>query len=315
MMRLDVVVPTFNRAEGLKETLDSLLAAEVPAGMQVSITVVDNNSRDNTKEVVEEYARRFPGRVNYVFEKQQGRSAALNAGIAATCNELIGMIDDDEEIEPHWYRVVHAAFAEDEVAFVGGPYVPRWPGEPPQWIPRDYGGVVGWVDGGNERVQFGQDYPGILMGGNAVIRRSVLQAVGPYNTSLGRTDKHLLSGEDEDMYHRLLHAGAKGFYIPEMIIYHKISPDRLTKKYFRSWCFWRGVSLGLLEKTRKQSVAYLFGVPRWQYKSAARGLVSALTGLIISPKEERQAFASELALWDFLGLFYGRHFRRSSQTR
>jgi len=56
-MKLDVVIPTFNRAEGLKQTLDSLLAAEVPAGMQVLITVVDNNSRDHTKDVVADYAR------------------------------------------------------------------------------------------------------------------------------------------------------------------------------------------------------------------------------------------------------------------
>ena len=52
------------------------------------------------------------------------------------------------------------------------------------------------------------------MGGNAVIRRSMLEKVGPYKTWLGRTDKGLLSGEDEDMYHRLLAAGARGFTYP-----------------------------------------------------------------------------------------------------
>ena len=100
-MKLDVVVPTFNRASGLKQTLDSLLAAGIPGGMQVLITVVDNNSRDDTRAVVEDYALRFPGRVSYIFEKNQGRSFALNAGIAATSNELVGMIDDDEEIDEH----------------------------------------------------------------------------------------------------------------------------------------------------------------------------------------------------------------------
>jgi len=123
-MKLDVIIPTYNRAEGVKQTLDSLLAAEVPAGMQVLITVVDNNSRDDTPKVVDDYARRFPGRVNYVFEKKQGRSQALNAGIAATSYELVGMIDDDEEIEAGWYRMVYEAFSQSDVGFVGGPYVP-----------------------------------------------------------------------------------------------------------------------------------------------------------------------------------------------
>jgi len=314
-MKLDVIIPTYNRAEGVKQTLDSLLAADVPAGMQVLITVVDNNSRDKTSEVVAEYARQFPGRVNYVFEKKQGRSHALNAGIAATSNELVGMIDDDEEIESGWYRTVFEAFSQTDVEFVGGPYVPRWPGEFPKWLPPAYGSVVGWVDGGAERVPFDENYPGILMGGNGVIKRTVLAAVGPYATWLGRTDKHLLSGEDEDMYHRLLKAGARGFYLPGMIIYHKISPARLTKKYFRSWCFWRGVSLGLLERTRKQACPYLLGVPRWHYRTAARGLLTGVASLFIQPKEEREAFASELALWDFLGLFYGKHFHRAASPR
>ena len=314
-MKLDVIIPTFNRAEGVKQTLDSLLAADVPAGMQVLITVVDNNSRDKTSEVVAEYARQFPGRVNYVFEKKQGRSHALNAGIAATSYELVGMIDDDEEIESGWYRTVFEAFSQTDVEFVGGPYVPRWPGEFPKWLPPAYGSVVGWVDGGAERVPFDENYPGILMGGNGVIKRTVLDAVGPYAIWLGRTDKHLLSGEDEDMYHRLLKAGARGFYLPGMIIYHKISPARLTKKYFRSWCFWRGVSLGLLERTRKQACPYLLGVPRWHYRTAARGLLTGVASLFIQPKEEREAFASELALWDFLGLFYGKHFHRAASPR
>ena len=119
-----------------------------------------------------------------------------------------------------------------------------------------------------------------------------------------------MSGEDEELYGRLLASGAKGMYLPNLKIYHHVGPERLTKKYFRSWCFWRGVSLGLLERTRKQDCAYLFGVPRWHYRSAARGLASGVKGLFVNAKEEREAFTAELALWDFVGLFYGKHFRR-----
>ena len=185
-MKLDVVVPTFNRANGLKQTLDSLLRARIPDGMQGLIIVVDNNSRDDTRAVVEDYARRFPGRVSYVFEKNQGRSFALNAGIAATSNELVGMIDDDEEIDEHWYETVYASFESGEIDFVGGPYHPSWPGECPQWIPSSYGSVVGWVDGGEKKVPFDQNYPGILMGGNAVIRRSMLESGSAKNSSMRR---------------------------------------------------------------------------------------------------------------------------------
>ena len=214
---------------------------------------------------------------------------------------------DDEEIDREWYKLAFEAFTTRDLDFIGGPYMPRWSIPPPEWLPVKYGSVIGWVNGGDREVPFDRDYPGILMGGNAVFRRSVLLKVGLYTTWLGRTDKGLLSGEDEELYGRLLASGAKGMYLPELKIYHHVGPERLTKKYFRSWCFWRGVSLGLLERKRKQECAYFLGLPRWQYRSAARGLVSGLTGLFANSKG---GFESELALWDFLGLFYGRHFRR-----
>src|SRR4051794_10428054 len=98
-MRLDVIIPTYNRCSMLKRTLDSLLNAERPGGLEVRVTVVDNNSKDQTRQTVEEYVKKFDGFFSYVFEAQQGRSAALNAGIRATDGDLIGMIDDDEEID------------------------------------------------------------------------------------------------------------------------------------------------------------------------------------------------------------------------
>ena len=101
-MRLDVILPTFNRHQLLKRALDSLLAAEVPADLSVFVTVVDNNSSDATRETVEIYQSRFCGRLRYVFEKLQGRSYALNAGILATNGDLIAMIDDDEWPQKDW---------------------------------------------------------------------------------------------------------------------------------------------------------------------------------------------------------------------
>jgi glycosyltransferase involved in cell wall biosynthesis len=309
-MRLDVIVPTYNRQDLLPSALNSLFAAEIPAGLEVTVTVVDNNSTDGTRGVVESFQKRFGERLRYCFEKQQGRSHALNAGITATNGDLIGVIDDDEEIDREWYKIAFAAFTTRDLDFIGGPYMPQWSIPPPEWLPVKYGGVIGWVNGGDREVPFDRDYPGILMGGNAVFRRSVLLKVGLYTTWLGRTDKGLLSGEDEELYGRLLASGAKGMYLPDLKIYHHVGPERLTKKYFRSWCFWRGVSLGLLERTRRQECAYFLGLPRWQYRSAARGLVSGFTGLFANSKGASAGFESELALWDFLGLFYGRHFRR-----
>jgi glucosyl-dolichyl phosphate glucuronosyltransferase len=314
-MRLDVIVPTYNRQDLLPLALNSLFAAEVPTGVDVTVTVVDNNSTDGTRQVIESFRERFGERIQYCFEVQQGRSHALNAGIAASSGDLVGIIDDDEEIDSTWYKTVVEALAPGDLDFIGGPYVPRWAGAPPDWMPREYGGVVGWVDGGDKAVPFDRNYPGILMGGNVVFTRSILQRVGPYTTWLGRTDKGLLTGEDEELYGRLLAMGAKGMYLPNLIIYHHVPPERVTKSYFRRWCFWRGVSLGLLDRTRKLPCAYLFGIPRWHYRNAFRGVLSTMKHAVVTPKDPAKAFAAELGVWDWLGLVYGRHFRKDENFK
>lgn len=310
-MRLDVIVPTYNRHQMLEQTLDSLFRGQIPATLEVNVTVVDNNSTDRTQQVVEEWERKFKGRLNYVFEKKQGRSSALNAGITSTDGDLIGMIDDDEEIDERWFARVQTAFSQPDVDFIGGPYVPKWGASPPDWLPMNYVGVIGWIDGGNVVIPFDANYPGILMGGNAVVSRSVFRKIGLYKTSLSRTGTRLLAGEDEDMYRRLLDASARGFYIPDLIIHHYVPSERLTKRYFRKWCFWRGVSRGVLDKERQSPEVHLAGVPRWLYGAAARGALRMSKSAIKRTIEPGGHFSDELAMWDLAGFFYGRHFYRS----
>src|SRR4051812_13889379 len=117
-MRLDVVIPTYNRAEMLARTLASLLAADAPEGLDVRVTVVDNNSKDATRQTAEGWGEKFGGRLSYVFETKQGRSHALNAGIAAATGDLVGMIDDDEEVDARWLVRIGEAFRDPTVDFV-----------------------------------------------------------------------------------------------------------------------------------------------------------------------------------------------------
>lgn len=307
-MELDVIIPTYNRQDLLKLTLESLFTAEIPSGLKVRVTVVDNNSKDATQPVVEGYQEKFAGRLRYQFEPQQGRSHALNAGVASTNGDIVGMVDDDEKIDESWYKTIFEAFKLENVDFIGGPYVPNWSIPPPEWLPQEYRGVIGWVNGGDQVVPFDETYPGMLMGGNAVIKRTLLQQVGPYSTSLGRTAKRLLSCEDEDMYRRLLEVGARGFYRPDLIIYHHIPSDRLTKSYYRRWCFWRGVSLGVLGRTKPAPSTQLFGVPRWLYRKGVVGAFKAIAAPLNRHKSPSKKFADELAMFDLAGFFCGRHF-------
>jgi len=307
-MQLNVIVPTYNRHELLKKTLESLLAAEIPEGLIVSVTVVDNNSSDPTRQTVEAYQARFAGRLHYLFEKRQGRSHALNAGIAATDGDLVGMVDDDEEIDKLWFQKIHETFSGRDIDFMGGPYVPNWGVAPPPWLPPSQKGVIGLADPRTLRPHPYGTSDAELLGGNAVISRAMLRKVGLYSPDLGRTGTRELADEDTDMYLRLLAAGAKGMYVPELIVHHYIHPSRLTKSYFRRWHFWRGVSSGVLDRRQPRDATYLLGVPRYLFGRAVRGSWRILATIASFKSRPAENFADELRIWDLAGFFYGKHF-------
>jgi glycosyltransferase involved in cell wall biosynthesis len=270
--------------------------------------VVDNNSQDETPRVVDDFAAAGPFPIRYLHESRQGRSHALNAGIRATDGDLVGMIDDDEEVDSTWLEVIARNFSDPTLDFLGGPYLGRWDAPAPSWLPPGYPAVIGIVDGGAERREYGDGYPGILMGGNAVIRRAVLERVGYYDPSLGRTATGLLSCEDEDMYLRLREGGARGVYDPALIIQHYIAPERLTKRYHRRWCYGQGVSRGVLDRTRPQEVRYVAGLPRYMVGDALRSLFC----LVSTPPWNRSTrFAAELRVWQLAGFVVGRHLWRT----
>src|SRR5215475_7668419 len=114
-MTLDLVIPTHNRAELLSRLLSSIRSARVPDGVAVRTIVVDNNSQDTTRAVVDQAQAGWPGTLEYRFEPVQSKSVALNHGLSLVRADVVGMLDDDEEIHPEWIAVVARMFADREV--------------------------------------------------------------------------------------------------------------------------------------------------------------------------------------------------------
>ena len=306
-MQVDVVIPTHNRAGLLPAALKSLVDAERPDGMVVHVIVVDNCSTDATPQIVAQFVPMFEGRLRYVYEPKPGRSHALNTGIAAGTGDLVAMIDDDEQVDRGWFSAIDRAFQNGATDFIGGPYVPIWGATRPEWLTNWYRAAAGWVDSGNVIQTFGPCLDAMLMGGNAVIRRRMLERVGPYSVDLGRTPGgRLLSCEDDDMFERLLLAGATGYYRPDLIIHHYVPPERLTKSYFRRWCFWRAVSQAVLDRRRPAAVRHVFGVPRYLIGVALRDTLDSAR-LVFGDRDPARLFKNELAWWDLAGFVYGRH--------
>lgn len=305
--RLDVLIPSHNRAALLEKAVRSVLDCAPHPSLDVRVTVVLNGCSDESPERLLALQREYPGRLWWIAERRRGKSLALNAGLAATSGELVAMIDDDEQVHPAWLGIIARTLRDDTIEFIGGPYVACWDGPPPSWVPADYLAVLGSANNGSVAREYGPGFQGILKGGNAVVRRRTLDRLGPYAEQLGPGGfSRLFSCEDEEMYLRLLEDGARGVYVPELVVFHYVPTSRLTRAYYRRWCFWRGVSRGLMDHRHPLPVTYLAGVPRFIVGQAARSLLRLAAGLVRrQPPAERMG--DELRSWDLAGYFFGKH--------
>ncbi|MGH9309168.1 MAG: glycosyltransferase family 2 protein [Vicinamibacterales bacterium] len=305
-MRLDLLVPTLRRPHLLERALISVARTERPGRLQPGVIIIVNDAAPELPGLEGTLAAMpFPTRV--LHEPRPGKSAALNTAIAASTADYLGFIDDDEVLAPDWFRVVEAALDAAPADFLGGPVVP-FPGTNlPKWVPPGYPAVIGTAESGPTEQPYDAKFPGMLKGGNAVISRAMLEKVGPYNPDLGPTaDRRLFSCEDEDMYLRLVSGGAKGRYLPNLIVYHSVHPERLRKSYFRSWSFWHGASKGVLARYHSMPVPQIAGVPRYAYGEAVRGLMTWIRATLGGgPAHVR--VAAEMPVWSLAGRLYGRH--------
>jgi hypothetical protein len=116
------------------------------------------------------------------------------------------------------------------------------------------------------------------------------------------------------MYWRLLEAGARGRYLPNLVVHHHVHPERLQKGYYRSWCFWNGASKGILGRRRPMQVASIAGVPRYAIGEALSGLLTWLRSLLPGGTASRR-MAGELPVWHLAGRVYGRFWPRDDPAR
>jgi hypothetical protein len=94
MLCVSVIIPTYNRADLLPETIDSILNQTV---LDFELIIIDDGSTDNTSEVV---ARFKDPRLRYVYQKNQGRSVARNHGAKLAQGEFLGFLDSDDKYLP-----------------------------------------------------------------------------------------------------------------------------------------------------------------------------------------------------------------------
>lgn len=310
-MIFSVVIATYNRAGDLRQTLASLAGLR-PAG-EWEVIVVDNNSSDDTRAVVEGAAPSFPAPLRYVFEREQGRSPALNAGIRLAQGDIIVTTDDDVRVEADWLDRAGEGLERLGCDYVGGRVLPIWGAPRPAWLPNRGGkhwAVIALLDYGDRPIEFGARVP---LGVNMAFRREAFERAGMLDPHTGRKAGTLLGQEVREWCIRARAAGVRGFYVPEMVVQHIIPASRLNKKYFRRWFYWRGISRAMLyaragldmeapERTTidVRTVPHVLGVPRYLYRTALASISNWL--LATFRRDALAAFDHELWIWFFAGI-------------
>lgn len=278
-MKYSVVIATYNRSSDLEATLRSLATLGPDGSWEV--IVVDNNSTDDTRGVVERIQTTFPAPLRYLFEARQGRSPALNAGITAALGEIVATTDDDVRVPPDWLNAAGEALESLQCDYVGGRVLPLWGAPPPPWLaltPGRQWAVIALLDYGTKPVEFGARVP---LGVNMAFRREAFDRAGLFDPDIGRKAGTLLGQEVREWCIRARTAGVRGFYTPTMMVEHLIPAARLRKSYFRRWFYWRGISRARLyersgldmeapERTSLDfsTVPHVLGVPRYLYRRA-----------------------------------------------
>ena len=131
---VSVIISAFNRGDGLRATLESLLTQET-GGVAYEVIAVDNNSTDNTAEVIRSFMAKAHVKLSYLFEPRQGVSHGRNAGIGVARAPVIAFTDDDVVVAPDWIRAIKRHFDENpDIDYLSGKMLPIFHATPPRWL-------------------------------------------------------------------------------------------------------------------------------------------------------------------------------------
>jgi glycosyltransferase involved in cell wall biosynthesis len=229
--------------------LKSLREMLIPADLFWELIVVDNNSSDGTKTVVEKFQNPLNAKVRYIFESQPGQSYARNAGVREAQGNIIAFTDDDTRVDPLWLLNVKNAFDQFDCMGLGGKVIPIWPCKTPPWVnvngPYRIMNVIPSFDYGNEPIEI-KTPP---FGANMAFKKVAFEKYNLFRTDLGPIRTIPTPGDDTEFGRRLIRGGERIIYTPNAIVYHPVDKERATKKYFCLWYFRYGrssIRIGLI---------------------------------------------------------------------
>jgi len=222
---ISLIICTYNREKFLGHALQSLTQQTLPAE-DFEILIINNNATDSTPQISQDFIAKNPKlNVRYFVESNQGLSYARNRGIKEALAPIITYIDDDAEAENDFLEQILTFFKDKpEAAGVGGRIIPKYEGDPPQWMNKYLYGFVTKVDFGDRVFTYtGKSYPA---GCNMSYRKDLLEQVGGFNENLK------WRADDKYIFFAIKEISDKVFHYPKAMVRHNIDAYRTTDENF-----------------------------------------------------------------------------------
>lgn len=222
---VSIVMPTYNRAGLMAESVGSLRRQEYPQD-RFEIIVVDDGSSDATAIEGPRLEDSALPRVRYIRQERKGPNGARNAGLAVAQGDPVCLVDDDIEAPPGWLKaLVAGALRHEEAGAVGGPIRLRFEGRSPRFCGREP--LVGEAE-----FDLGQEERDVreVISANMAIRSWAVRKVGAFDESLP------IYGDELEWLRRLNRAELPIMYIPSAPLWHRrvdLKLISMLRKYFR----------------------------------------------------------------------------------
>lgn len=220
---LSIVICTYNRAI----ILERLLASLEPQLMifnrrgNIELLVIDNNSKDNTKSIAQEYIIKIKN-MRYIHEPIQGLSSARNRGFQEAKGDYVGYIDDDCITINGWVETALEVIDNITPDLFGGGYIPWYEIDKPKWFKDSYA----TKDLGNVPRYLKQDE--FLSGGNFFIKKALFPRGVAFRPDYGMNGEKIGFGEETYLQLKLRKEinNLKIYYHPALLVQHRVAPDK-----------------------------------------------------------------------------------------
>jgi len=245
-MKLTVIIPTFNRSELLKNTLQSICLQSFPQN-DFEVLVIDNGSIDNTKETIESFTPVIKN-LRYFYELTPGLHLGRHIGLNEAKADILVYADDDIEALSTWLEGIWESFQINDVALVGGNSIPKYEIPPPMWVEslwsyNEFGkhnGYYSLIDFGNTIKEIN---PYFVFGCNFSIKKEALIEFGGFHPDGMPREKIVFRGDGESYISQMIiEKGLKTIFNPKASVFHFVPKTRMAKEYMYHRGFIQGIS-------------------------------------------------------------------------